>query len=225
MKINNRMYTTVMEKLNFEPRVDASNITISIQGNGDIVLLAGSIGSFAEKLIAEKAVRRLTNVTTVTNDISVNLSMKYEKTDVEIANDVTNALHSIVFIPSENIKVVIKNGVVNLSGEVHWQYQKNNTFNAIKNIFGIKSIVNNIAIKSSITIDISHVKDNIIKEFERHASIDASKISIETEGKKITLKGMVHNFDEKEDAATAAWSIPGVENVENKITIDWLKAM
>jgi len=214
-----------MEKLNFEPRVDASNITISIQGNGDIVLLAGSIGSFAEKLIAEKAVRRLTNVTTVTNDISVNLSMKYEKTDVEIANDVTNALHSIVFIPSENIKVVIKNGVVNLSGEVHWQYQKNNTFNAIKNIFGIKSIVNNIAIKSSITIDISHVKDNIIKEFERHASIDASKISIETEGKKITLKGMVHNFDEKEDAATAAWSIPGVENVENKITIDWLKAM
>ncbi len=221
MGTNNRMYTTVMEKLNFEPRLDASNITISIQGNDDIVLLAGSVGSFAEKLIAERAVKSLVNVKTVANDIEVNLSMKYEKTDIEIAKDVTSALNSSVFVPSENIKVVVKDGVVNLSGEVQWQFQKNSAFNAIKEISGVKSVINNIVVKSFISIDSSRVREKITREFERHARIDAGKISVETEGKKIILKGTVRNFDEKEDAANAAWSIPGVENVENKLTIEW----
>lgn len=221
MGINSKMYTTVMEKLNFEPRLDASNITISIQGNDDIVLLAGSVGSFAEKLIAEKAVQGLANVKTVANDIEVNLSMRYEKTDIEVAKDITNALNSSVFVPSENIKAVVKDGVVNLSGEVQWQFQKNSAFNAIKEISGVKSVTNNIVVKTSVSIDSSRVREKITREFERHARIDAGKINIETEGKKIILKGIVRNFDEKEDAATAAWSIPGVENVENKLTINW----
>jgi len=221
MGINSRMYNTVMEKLNFEPRLDASNITISIQGDDDIVLLGGSVASFSEKLIAEQAVKSLAKVKTVANDIEVNLSMKYKKTDIEIAKDITNALDSSVFVPSEDIKVVVKDGVVNLSGEVHWQFQKNRAFDAIKNISGVKYIENNIKIKPAISIDSSNVKEKITKEFERHARIDAGKISVETEGRKIILKGTVRNFDEKDDAANAAWSIPGVNEVENKLTISW----
>lgn len=221
MGINSRMYNTVMEKLNFEPRLDASNITISIQGDDDIVLLGGSVASFSEKLIAEQAVKSLAKVKTVANDIEVNLSMKYKKTDIEIAKDITNALDSSVFVPSEDIKVVVKDGVVNLSGEVHWQFQKNRAFDAIKNISGVKYIENNIKIKPAISIDSSNVKEKITKEFERHARIDAGKISVKTEGRKIILKGTVRNFDEKDDAANAAWSIPGVDEVENKLTISW----
>ncbi len=221
MGINSRMYTTVMEKLNFEPRLDASNITISIQGDDDIVLLAGSVGSFTEKLIAEQAVKSLPNIRTVANDIEVNLSMKYKKTDIEIAKDVTNALDTSVFVPSEDIKAVVKDGVVNLSGEVHWQFQKNSAFDAIKNIIGVKYVVNNISIKPTINIDSSQVSEKITKEFERHARMDSGKISVEIEGRKIILKGTVRNFDEKDDAANAAWSIPGVNEVENKLTISW----
>lgn len=221
MVSNGKMYTTVMEKLNFEPSLDASNITISIQGDDDIVLLAGYVGSFAEKLIAERAVKSLANVKAVANDIKVNLSMQYKKTDIEIAKDVTNALDSSVFVPSEDIKVVVKEGIVTLSGEVNWQFQKNSTFDAIKNISGVKSIVNNITIKPSTSLDAIKVQEKITREFERHARIDAGRISIEIKGKTIILKGEVRNFDEKEDAAAAAWSIPGVAEVENKLTISW----
>lgn len=221
MANNGSMYTTVMEKLNFEPRLDASNITVSIQGNHDIVLLSGHVGSFGEKLIAEKAVKNLANVRAVANDIEVNLSAKYQKSDVDIAKDVTRALKASFFVPEEDIQVVVRDGVVTLSGEVEWNYEKNNAFNSVHNLYGVKLVINNIVIKPSTKIDIATVKDKITKEFERHARIDARMIKVETTDNKITLKGTVSNFDEIDEAEDAAWSIPGVKEVKNELTVNW----
>ena len=52
MVANGKLYTTVMEKLHFEPRLDSTNITVAIQGNHDIIVLDGKVKSFAEKLTA-----------------------------------------------------------------------------------------------------------------------------------------------------------------------------
>ena len=209
-----------MEKLNFEPRLDASNITVSIQGDHDIVVLGGTVDSFAEKLAAEKAVKSLANVRAIANEIEVDLSMGYHKTDVDIAKDVTTVLKSSVFVPSEHIQSVVKDGIVTLSGEVNWQYQKNSAFKVVQNLFGIKSVINKIVVKSSTRIDAHAVKEQITKEFERHAKIDADKVKVTVEGKRIVLTGKVRNFDEIDEAETAAWSVAGVENVNNKLTID-----
>ena len=38
---------------------------------------------------------------------------------------------------------------------------------------------------------------------------------------KIILTGKVSNYDELAEAETAAWSVAGVEKVDNKLTIDW----
>jgi len=71
MMNNEKMYTNVMEKLEFEPSLDESNITISIKGNNDIVVLDGTVSSFTDKLAAEKAIKSLANVRTVVNEIEV----------------------------------------------------------------------------------------------------------------------------------------------------------
>jgi len=218
---NEKMYTNVMEKLKFEPRLDESNITISIQGNNDIVVLDGTVRSFTEKLAAEKAIKSLANVRTIANEIEVDLSIGYHKTDVEIAKEVTNALKNNTITALQNIQSVVKNGIVTLTGDVDWYYQKSTAFNAIDKLFGIKSIINNIAVKPLIIIDSSKVKNQITQEFERHARIDAGKIKVIVEGKKIILNGEVRNYDEMEDAKDAAWSIAGVQEVENNLTIEW----
>jgi osmotically-inducible protein OsmY len=87
MTSNGKMYTMVMEKLNFEPRLDASNITVSVQGNHDIIVLGGKVSSYNETFIAEQAVKSLANVRTVVNKIVVDLATKYEKSDIEIAKE------------------------------------------------------------------------------------------------------------------------------------------
>ena len=221
MTNNGKMYTNVMEQLNFEPMLDASNITVSIHGDHDIVILGGTVKSFAEKLIAERAIKRLANVRSIANEIKIEFSAKNEKSDVKIAEDVTNALKKHYITASKNIQSVVKNGIVTLTGEVDWYYQKNSAFNAINNLIGIRSIINNIEVKPSIVIDSSKVKEQITKDFERHARIDASKIKVTIEGKKIILTGTVRNYDEMDDAKDTAWSIAGVKEVENNLTMEW----
>ena len=221
MANNGKIYTLVMDKLGFDPRLDASNITVSIQGNHDIVLLSGYVTSFAEKLLAEKVVKDLAKIKGVANDIEVNISAKFKKSDIEIAKDVANALKSNYWVSSEDVKFVVKDSIVTLSGKVSWYYEKEACFNAIRNLTGVKLVINNIDVKPEIRIDAATVKTKIKNEFERHARIDAGRIKIEVDGEKIILNGTVKNFDEINDAKNAAWSIPGAKEVENNLNVEW----
>lgn len=220
MVSNGKLYTKVMEKLHFEPRLDDSNITVAIKGNHDIVVLGGTVKTFVEKSVAENAVKSIAGVRGVVDEIKVDATTMLKRSDVEIAEEANKALKSNLMIPDERIKIIVEDGYITLSGEVEWQYQRNAAVSAVRNLWGVKSVINNIIVKSSANIDANKVKEQITKEFERHARIDASKIKVEVEGKTIILKGTVRNFDEMDEAVDAAWSTPGVENVRNNLLIE-----
>ena len=219
MTNNEKIYTIVMEKLELDPRLDASNITLSVQGDHDIIVLGGKVSSYNEKFIAEKAVKSLANVRSVANEIEVDLNSKYAKSDLDIAKEVTRALRSSISVPSKDIQSVVKDGVVALSGEVDWQFQRFNAFHAIKDLAGVKSIINSIIIKHRVELDPNTIKERIVQDLERHARLDADKVEVRVDGNKVILKGFLTSFSERSDAEDAAWSIEGVEKVENNIII------
>jgi osmotically-inducible protein OsmY len=219
MANNEKLYNTVMDKLNFEPSLDASDITISIKGNSDVVVLGGTVKSYIEKTIAESAVKAIKGVRIVVDELAVDSSLWKKTSDTEIANAANNNLKWNILVPYDRIKVVVESGKVTLSGNVEWQYQKMSALHAINKIHGVRSITNNIIVEPLITIDPSEIKEQITKEFERHAKLDASNIQVTVDGKQIILKGNVRNFDEMDEAVKAAWSIPGVIEVKNELKI------
>lgn len=218
MAQDGELYTTVMEKLRFEPSIDESNITVAIKEDG-IVVLDGTVKSYVEKRLSEEAVKKIAKVKAVVNELEVELLPSYKRSDVDIAKAAIHALQWTLFVPDERIKVMVEKGHLTLTGNVDYNYQKERAYNAVRNLYGVISIINNIQVKPIVSPE--NIKIKITEEFERNARIDASNIGVKVEGSEVTLGGKVRNFDEEKEATTAAWSVPGVSNVINNLTIDW----
>jgi osmotically-inducible protein OsmY len=63
------------------------------------------------------------------------------------------------------------------------------------------------------------ILQRIQSAFQRTANIDSSRISVDIVGSRVVLQGAVRSFAEKEDAENAAWTVPGVTSVENRLEI------
>ena len=212
MRADNLIKIDVDNKLAFEPGITSKNIMVNVH-NG-IVTLSGSISNSYEKSLAERAAKNVQGVTGIVEELQVNLGESFKRSDEEIAKAAIRAIEWDSTIPSDRVKVVVEHGIVTLIGDVEYQYQRERAYQDVKYIYGVKNVINNITIKPTITINPEQVSSKILSEFQRNATIDARHIRVKTDGSKVILKGNVRSWAEYDEASHAAWSIPGVTQVD-----------
>lgn len=205
-----------MEQLKWEPFLKSSEIGVSVRDG--IVTLTGQVDSYSKKLAAENATKKIAGVRAIAEDIEIGVSPSYRKTDSEIAASVLDALQGHTMIPEGMIKVKVEDGVVRLDGEVEWEYQSAQAKSAIQDLAGIRFVLNFVKVKPKVSS--TEIRKKINAAFHRSALIDSGKINVESTGNKVTLKGRVRSFAEKEDAEKAAWNAPGVASVDNQLEIE-----
>lgn len=212
---DSKLQHDVLAELEWDPSVDASQIGVTAKDG--VVTLTGVVSSFADKMAAERAAKRVYGVRAVANDIEVKLPGGAERSDTEIAAAAVNALKWDTSVPGEAITVTVRNGWITLEGEVEWFYQKDAAERAVRLLKGVKGVVNNIKVKSRVKP--GDIKDKIEEAFKRNAEIDARRITVEAQDGKVILSGRVRSWAERDEAEQAAWSAPGVTAVENHITV------
>jgi osmotically-inducible protein OsmY len=207
----------VEEELRFEPNLDPTDIAVAVK-NG-VVTLTGFVRSYAHKFTAERAAKRVEGVVGVANDLEVRLPGADERPDPEIARDVVANLK--VWLPNswEHIKAVVKNGWVTLEGEVEWNYQREYAERAVRWVKGVKGVSNLIRLQPGVARAPEVIKQKIEDAFRRSALLDANRITVETHGSEVVLRGTVRSWAEREEAERAAWLAPGVTRVDNRITV------
>lgn len=215
MKTNLQLQNDVSDELQFEPALDPAEIGVS--ATDGIVTLSGKAKSYAEKWSAVHAAERVTGVKAVVDEIEVLLPYAYHRTDEDIARAILNALQWNVAVPDDRIKVHVENGWVILKGTVDHKFQQTSAEDAIRNLAGVRGITNHIKVTPVVVS--SEVKTTIEKAIRRAAELDAKQIQVDVLGSKVILRGKVHSWKERTEATRAAWSTPGVAEVQDELLI------
>ncbi len=215
MKTDVEIRRDVESELQWDPSVDDKKIGVIVDDG--VVTLTGEVCHFTGKWAAEDIAKRVSGVRAIANEIQVKIPLSGVRTDTEIAVAAANALQWHVVTSAAQIKPVVVDGWVTLSGKVQWGFQRNAAENAVRNLMGVKGVVNDIVVSS--TVKVAEVKRNIEDAFKRHALLDAKGIEVKVDSSTVTLKGHVHTWQEHADAAHAAWAAPGVGNVDNRLVI------
>ena len=116
---------------------------IGIAAEDGVVTLTGTVDGQAEKVAAERAVRRVDGVRTVANDLRIRA--RDERTDTDIARDAANRLRNNIAVP-ETVQAVVSDGYVTLEGTVRWMHQRAAAETAVKYLRGVKAVENGIRV-------------------------------------------------------------------------------
>jgi osmotically-inducible protein OsmY len=215
MKTDTELQRDVMNELKWEPTIKAAEIGVGVKDG--VVTLSGYVDSYVKKWAAERAAARVSGVRAVAEEIQVRLPGSLKRSDEDLAGAVANVLEWNVLVPHDRVKVQVEDGLVTLSGEVDWGYQKFAAEEAVRYLMGVVLFNNQITVKPPVKPQ--DVKDKIVSAFRRNALLDSRRVTVETRGGWVILSGSVHNWAERAEAQWTAWAAPGVSEVENNITI------
>ncbi len=215
MKTDSQLQHDVMAELEWDPSIHHSDIGVSVSGG--VVTLSGLVHSYAEKIQAEKAARRVAGTRAIAEELKVRYPSDAKTDDSEIAKRIVDVIAWDALVPADSIKVKVEHGWVTLTGAVAWFYQKEAARRAASRITGVVGISNLVTLRNAPVA--SDIKERIIAAIKRSANTDAASVTVLTDGGKVTLGGRVKAWSERQVAERAAWAAPGVTSIEDNIIV------
>jgi len=192
MKTDAKLQQDVMKELQWEPTIKAAEIGVAVKDG--VVTLSGYVDNYVKKSAAERAATRVFGVRAVAENIQARLPGSLKRSDEDLAGAVANVLEWNVLVPHDRVKVKVQEGLVTLSGEVDWGYQKFAAEEAVRYLMGVVWFSNQITVKPMVKPQ--NIKDKIVSAFQRNALLDSRRITVETRGGCVILSGSVRSWGE-----------------------------
>lgn len=209
-------YRTVLE----------DHVKVSVKDG--VVTLRGTVPDRDERALAEDTVNNLPGVVAVVNKIRVE-SEPAEHSDAWIALKIRTQLLVHANVSATATKVDVNNGTVMLTGTVDNLAQKDLTEAYVKDIEGVKSVTNDLVVKSPSndstdhtageTIDDASITSQVKFALLSHRSTSAVKTKVTTKNGVVMISGDADSDAEKDLVTKLAGSVRGVQSVENDMAV------
>lgn len=143
------------------------------------------------------------------------------KTDSEIQRNVLDELKWEPSLKASEIGVIVKNGIVTLTGRVDSYLKKMATERAAKRVAGVKAVAQEIEVvlsRSGMRDDTS-IAEAVVNALKWNSAMQENKIKVEVDDGWVTLEGEVEWEYQKSSAERAIEDMVGVKGVLNNIRV------
>jgi osmotically-inducible protein OsmY len=221
-RYDQQIQQTVSAKLHSAKQLQSVNSSVE----DGIVTLTGTVDLYQDKLDAAKKIKKVSDVTGVRNDITVQGqtvpdAQLQKKLSKQLAYDrVGYGDNTFNYIATD-----VKDGVVTLTGDAVWNVPMDSAIAIVARTPGVKDVVNNVTV-----LPVSNFDDSIRirtaraiyrdSELGRYASDPVHPIRIVVDNGHVTLYGNVESTMDKTLAGIRANSVPGSFSVDNKLVVD-----
>jgi osmotically-inducible protein OsmY len=206
----------VERELGWEPIVRSAEIGVGVKDG--VVTLMGTVASYSAKRAAEHAAARVRGVKAISSQLEVKPAGPAERSDADIAWAAANVLAWNTLVPAGRIQVQVSHGHITLEGSVDWRFQLTAAEDAVANLAGVTRLTNLITV--SPVVPAEDLKNDIEAALQREVEPVARRIIVEVAHDRVKLWGCVGTWAEREGVEQAAWSVPGVHEVSNHVTVE-----
>lgn len=215
MRTDQEIRDDILAEIDWEPRVESTDIGVTVKDGA--VTLTGTVSSYAEKIAAEDAARRVKGVRAIAEEIRVKLRSDTTVDDEQIAERIASLYKWNSSLAENEIKAEVRTGYVTLTGSVDWNYQRDLAKNLVAGVKGVSAVSNLINVKARVLP--TDVTRSITRALHRNADIEASHVKVDVDGGRVTLKGDVKAWYERKIVEDAVWAAPGVTEVVDNLRI------
>jgi osmotically-inducible protein OsmY len=208
----------VAAELSWDPQVDSEVIQVS--ADSGMVTLRGTVDSLRQKRAGSKAAARVRGVIQVACELQVQIPGGDQRDDDDLRGDVLEALMLDGSVPM-TVDAQVRDGLVTLTGTVQWHYQREEAESRTAEVPGVVRIDNAITLARTDAGDAGDAGAAITAAFRRDAVLEADELWAEAcSGGLVILSGTVSSRAGHDHAVAAAWSAPGVTQIDDRISVE-----
>jgi len=207
----------VWDEISHDVRIDPTDITVRVVDG--VVYLEGSVPSYSQKLTAAEDARRIKGVIDVVNNLKVRPTGTWSDDEIRDTVRFNIDFDSRITDPTK-IHVSVHNGVVTLSGAVPSYGQRQAAENDAWAAPGVIDVIDDLVVEPPTRRSDDEIRADVRRAMDTDPDINAARVTVDVVDGTVYLRGTVPTYYQIGKAADDAWSVPGVRNVVNELTVD-----
>lgn len=197
--------------------IDESQVDVQVADG--VVTLVGSVGSYAEKLIAQHVTQGVDDVHDPVNAIDVKPASDMRPSDDELLAILEQVLAWDALVPEQHIEVSVADGLVAPTGRCPTRVKAREAERAVSHLWGVRAVLNRIEVASTAPSR-KDVRTVIVEALGRRAAHSTSRLDVVVAGSTVTLRGAVQSPAERDAVVGAVGHASGISDIREELSIE-----